>query len=181
MKKRADFENQELWLYYLSNSLGNPNMKICMSGRTKEGDIWFSKRYSLIELYSIEPNNKVYLNNSETRSVSRIEFINKATHRTILDIELVFDVDDEPILETAQKIMKRYEKEKPVCYFTGSKSYHIHIFKFELRDYQALQKARGNLLNKLNCDSGKGSSNNMIAIEGALHYKSGKPKIEVEI
>ena len=164
-KKRSDFETQWDWLHYLQNNLGFNDLQIQGSKTNKEGEITWYKRYNFLSL--VEDESKHWL-------------INEATHRNILDIEIVFDIDEEPILETAQKIMKKYSKHNPICYFTGSKSYHIHIFLHKLRGNKQLQQDRKIILKNNNADQQK-TGNNMIAIEGAKHYKSGKPKIEVKI
>lgn len=178
-KKRIEFETQTDWLFYLYNNLGCEELALQMSGTLPNGEIWFSKRYKYTYLMDLDPFERIPLsNNPNSKTIPVCTFLQKATHRTILDIELVFDVDDEPILETAQNIIKKYAKNNPVCYFTGSKSYHIHIFDERLRNSN-MQRFRQKILLNNNSDSGKGSSNQLIALEGAPHYRSGKIKEEV--
>lgn len=181
-KKRSDFENQYDWLWYLYNNLGCSELALQMSGKLENGDIWFSKRYFFANLLELEPQEYIKLGNSfSSKSIKVIDFINNATHRTILDIEIVFDVDEEPILETAINILKKYKQNNPICYFTGSKSYHIHIFDQRLRNKKDLQKNKGFLLYLRNSDEQKAHSTQLIAMEGGKHYKSQKIKKEVKL
>lgn len=180
-KKRSDFETQGDWLIYLFNDIGCSNLALQMSGKTQTGEVWFSKRYSYMDLIHKDPWEYIPIGtNVNSKKIMVKDFILEATHRTILDIEFIFDVDDEPIFETAKKIMNKYKENNPVCYFTGSKSYHIHIFDERLRDHY-YKKYKDGVLLQNNSDGGKGSERQLIAIEGAKHYRSGKIKEEVQI
>jgi len=64
----------------------------------------------------------------------------KATHRTLLKNEIVLDYDpekNETLNEITTKVKKVCEdlKNKQIaykCYFTGSRGYHIHIFRYKM-------------------------------------------------
>ncbi|KKL72046.1 hypothetical protein LCGC14_2088840, partial [marine sediment metagenome] len=110
-------------------------------------------------------------------------------HRTVLDIEILIDIDDKgkhkSIENKAKSICRKLRKENIVfsCCFTGSKSYHISILFPELRkhDNSNVQEFKGVFLKKIGGDLQKSSKNSMIALEGEPHYKSGKLKVEVNL
>lgn len=171
MKLRNEFETQYDWLFYLQNNLGNNQLEI-QSNFEKDGEMLWSKRKNFLEL-CYEENRQWH--------------IDKATHRSILDIEIVLDLDEpalgfETIKETAQYIHKRLREYPDIryhTYFTGNKSYHIHIFATLLKLYSKSDEIKKIILKVLGADQLK-YGKHMIALEGALHYKSGKPKEEVK-
>lgn len=172
MKSRKEFGTQYDWLYYLQNNLGCNDLEIQGSKTDKEGNVFWYKRHNFLELCHTE--DKQWL-------------INKATHRSILDVEIVLDLDEpsfgfKTIEETARyyhRKLKEYEDIKYYTYTTGSKGFHIHIFVYELRRPHNNDELKKFIYKKLGTDKLK-LGRNMIALEGAKHWKSGKIKEEVK-
>jgi hypothetical protein len=123
-------------------------------------------------------------------------FMRDATHRSVLDIELMLDIDDKVNPEDPERpfasiwkkaihvyneIRRRNQLIKPVMSFTGSKSYHLSIIMPQLRDCKAQQRNRlkSALLGLYGADLQKKADRCMISMEGEMHYKSGKKKYEV--
>lgn len=187
MFKFPTYKNKEEFLYVLYNNYGYTDLKLCYNYNLKgdvTGELRWSKWFKYSKLLEYEPTEYIpeYHDN-------RTNIIKKVTHRNILDIEIVFDVDE---IEIEQKlffnnikqkslwIFKELKKEgfNPVMWWTGSKSYHIHVLVSKLRQYnsRSRQKYKQDLLRFYGCDLQKGINNCMIAMEGAKHYKSGKNK-----
>ena len=127
-------DNKQDFLWYIYNKLGCKDLALAYSYKDKEGSLRFSKWMLYEELEKYNPNDyidKVYC--------TKLQFINKASHRSILDIEMLLDIDDKgkykSIKNKAIAICKRlkYKKIDYVCSFTGSKSYHISILIPEIR------------------------------------------------
>lgn len=173
MKSRSEFENNFEWLYYLQNNLGNNDLEIQCSWLKDKDIIWSKRRKVLDVLYSDNEYNR--------------KFVENATHRSILDIEIVLDIDEpHPNFKTIKEYamflcdeLKNYEDIKYFVYFTGSKSYHIHIFAYQLKELNNRDDIKKLILRRLKVDLLK-VGRNMIAIEGQPHYKSGKIKKEVK-
>lgn len=189
MKSRNDYGTQSEWLFHLQNDLGNNDLEICLSGKTREGNIWFSKRYKLFNLMHLNPSDLISTDTQDKIKKPIWWFIQNATHRSILDIEIVIDIDDkgeyESIKDKAIDIIKNLKKNfsdtQFKVYFTGSKSYHIHIFIQEFRDIPIRDELKKTFLaDFVEADALK-VGKNMIALEGAPHYKSGQIKEEVFI
>lgn len=188
IKSRKQFKTQWDWLYYLQNNLGNNELSIQTSKRLENGDIIFFKRYNFLELQYSDPFEKLPINLKGTYFKTRTQIIEEASHRTIMDIELCIDIDEAgecgTIKEKAIQIKKRLDKVNAnyQIYWTGSKSYHIHVYeeKFRCIDKAGRNKLKRLYLTFLGADSLK-NENNLIALEGACHYKSGIPKQEVKL
>lgn len=188
MKSRNDFGCQSEWLFYLQNDLGYNDLEICLSGKTKEGNIWFSKRYKLFNLMHLNPSDLISTDTQDKIKKPVWWFIQNATHRSILDIEIVCDIDDKEAYNSIKDktiaiinlLKTHYPEEQFKVYFTGNKSYHIHIFIPELRDIPIRDELKKDFLEIIGADALK-IGKNMIALEGAHHYKSGQPKEEVFI
>ena len=143
----------------------------------------FKKKNKLTKL---EETLKEYI--KELRC-TREEFIKKATHRSVLDIELLIDIDEAgefaSIKEKAQNIVKKLDHNNVIhtIYFSGSKSYHISILMPELREQDPYKRSeiKRDILSSLGADTQKASNRNMIALEGESHWKTGKQKLEVKL
>lgn len=105
------------------------------------------------------------------------DFLKKINNRTILDIEVVLDLE-EP--EKYDMLTKKLEEDKLhyKAYKTGSKGYHFHLIFPELRDKteQQRKKIKEYLIRKYGCDPQKATSRSGIALEFTAHWKTGKPK-----
>jgi len=116
--------------------------------------------------------------------------INKATHRTVLNNEIVLDFDPEKG-QTLKDVTKKVKKvcfdlkKKGViyeCFFTGSRGYHIHIFINDLLYMPKKEREtyRKNIIRFFGAEIQKGNDNSPIALEGVPHWKSGKSKKRCE-
>lgn len=178
--------SKEDFMFYLFTKLGDEN--VAFAYNYKEGeDMLFSK---WIEYKTImeTPHGCIV---PRTR-VTREEFVRLISHRTVLDIELMFDIDDvklrdyefPTIKDKARWILDELRSAgcNPTVYFTGNKSYHLSLIKTDFRimhPFERLDRKR-KILEAYGCDTQK-AGRAMIAMENCLHYKSGKEKIEVEI
>lgn len=91
----------------------------------------------------------------------------------------------ETIKEKSQWVIEELKSvgKYPTITFTGNKSYHLSLIVSEFRDMSVNERRRikQEVLDYYGCDSQKSSERVMIAMEGATHYRSGKPKMEVEL
>ena len=110
----------------------------------------------------------------------------KATHRTILENEIVLDFDPlrnetiEELKKRVKQIFKDIENKKIYfkCYFTGSRGYHFHIYRYDMffmSKYQR-QEYRNLFIDYYKAEAQKNTENVPIALEGVPHWKSGKIK-----
>jgi hypothetical protein len=112
--------------------------------------------------------------------------IEKATHRTLLANEVVLDYDPEPheSFEDVTKKVKKVcydlkQKNIPyICYFTGSRGYHIHLFikKMFFMDKEKRKEFRTNLIKFFGAELQKSSDGSPIALDEVPHWKTGKLK-----
>jgi len=173
--------NTELF-WFITNKLGY-DVELCHNYITKEGNKSFSKWKSFMWLLHYEPNEYI-----QELYMTRQEFVDKATHRSVLDIEVMIDIDElgfcKSIKDNAKKICEDLDKKgiTYTCCFSGSKSYHISILIHELRDLNSFSRElykRKIIGSYFNSDIIKASKRNMIALEGVPHWKTGKIKQEV--
>lgn len=118
------------------------------------------------------------------------EDLEKATHRTLLSNEVVLDFDPElnqSFEDLTKKVKKAcyYFKKKDLpylCYFTGSRGYHVHVFVKALffKDRETRRQFRVNLIKFFGAELQKNSEGTAIALEGVPHWKTGKPKERCE-
>jgi DNA primase catalytic subunit len=194
-------ESKEEFLFKLYNG-GAVDLRLCYN-YVRDGEVCFTRWVRYDYLMSLEPNEKVH-GTIDTRS----EFLRKATHRTIHPYELVYDVDSSffarsSVREASGKniIVQRYKtypsikklseaicvrlgtKYKKKAYFTGNKSYHLHVFRqdFLFLNQRTRENKREEELWISGADVQKKSENSMIAIELEPHYRSGKIKCEVQL
>jgi len=186
---RESWESNYDFLYKLFNQFGATELAI--QGMSQDNH--FLRRYFFKDLIEMDPTKwiKGYYNQDKLRPMTVLEFIESASHRTILDIEVMMDVDDiyhnildfSDIRKKSQWIirdLKRKNKDVSV-YFTGNKSYHISYIDEELRRITRSQrtKYKEGVLSHYYADLGKCSELNLIAIEGQPHYRSGRNKRRV--
>ena len=189
-RKRLMSEPQEDWLWYLTNKLGQEELWLCQN-YIREEQMMFSKWITFQTLQSYDYHEVVL---EQLPFVTRPkQFIEQATHRRILDIEILLDIDDvyhphfifDSILTKAKVIcMQLKEKGIPyIVYWTGSKSYHISYYDLRLRDLTERQRTvhKIKILESYGADLMKSTPKAMIALEGAKHYKSGKAKKCVDL
>ena len=168
--ERGKNEGVDSFLHRLYNDLGFTDLCISYNYQN-HGPMMFSKWIPYTKIMHMERENKLLL-------------LNKITHRSILDIEIMFDIDEqEPYKSIVQKAAHIYhglkeEGYEPITYFTGSKSYHISIIETNLRKMSSYLRStlKRKKIALYGCDLMKSASRCMIAMEGAKHYKSGKRK-----
>lgn len=198
---RQPEETNEDFLFHLYNDLGCRGLEISANqfiDRVDENgnhytDVVWSTKYSFGELLDLSPSRwlKGTFFIARRRPFTRSEFIRYATHRTILDIEILFDIDDvwyptidfSSIDEKSLFIAKDLREKGHDCsvYFTGNKSYHISYLDTRLRSmtHSDRKRYREEVLFYYGADLGLSSELRTISLEGARHYKSGKRKSEV--
>lgn len=189
-RKRLTHESQEDWLWYLTNKLGQEDLWLCQN-YIRDGELMFSKwiTYQTLQFYD---EHEIVLEQLPFVTKPK-KFIEHATHRRILDIEILLDIDDiyHPrfifdSIKTKAKVICMQLKEQGIpyiTYWTGSKSYHISYYDLRLRDLPERQRTveKIKILESYGADLMKATPKCMIALEGAKHYKSGKPKKYVEL
>jgi len=185
LRRPKEWDNNT-YLYHIYNDLGIRGLRIAHNYTDEQGELRFSKWIDYNTLMHLEPGERV-----PGMYMDKNEFIAKATHRTILDIEVMLDVDEpatsagfETIDETSAAIIAFLRKHgfSFVVHHTGNKSYHISFLHTDLRNKSKnhRRKLKSWILEEsLGADGMKTSSNQMIALEGAPHYRSGEPKKEV--
>ncbi len=108
----------------------------------------------------------------------------KFSHRTLFNFELVIDIDEpQPNTELfIQHTHMELEKAKVehAFFHSGSKGWHLHFFdknmiKLTPREREEYRRKRIELITT-NYDKMLLVDSHMIAVEFALHWKSGKPK-----
>lgn len=112
--------------------------------------------------------------------------IEAATHRTLLVNEIVLDFDPEKdesfehLTDRVKKVCYTLKKRKVefVCYSTGSRGYHIHLFIRDLffLEKEARRQFRVNIIKFFGAEIQKNSEGTAIALENVPHWKSGKIK-----
>lgn len=179
--KRYEGQSNNEFFWFLTNKLGF-NVEICHNYFVN-GTKMFTKWKNFLSLLELEPDEY----NKELH-MTRQQFIERATHRSVLDIEVMIDIDEKgyfnSIKEASENICERLKKANIsfTCCFSGSKSYHISMLFRDLRDLDHYSRAekKQKILNFLGADLQKASSRNMIALEGVAHWKTGKTKLEVD-
>ncbi len=174
------FQTKISFLYSLHQKYGcNPDLAYNFT--TQQGKI-FSKWISF--LYVLEHHPDEYI--PEVKC-TRKQFLNKASHRTVMDIEILLDIDEAqpyPSIEEKATAICQSLQEKKIkyrAYFSGSKSYHISILLPQLRllPQHMMCEYKKKILYQFGADLQKASRRTMIALEGVRHWKTGKPKREV--
>jgi len=193
--------NKQEFLYHIYNDLGYTDLYLCISTKNLLGElVWLPwQKYS--ELMELAPDE--YVPNIK-KNMTRDNFIAHASHRTILDIELLFDVDDASYMKSVSSMygmedFYKYESifskskhiltwlrennhDVTIC-FTGNKSYHLSLLIPALRDMPRWKRVqfKRDVLTAWDCDPMCSGDKHPIALENAIHYRSGRPKLEVVI
>jgi len=184
--RREEAWNNATFLYHIYNDLGVRGLRIAHNYQDENDELRFSKWIDYHTLMHLAPHETI-----PGGYMQRDDFIAKATHRTVLDIEVMLDIDEpatqagfDTIDQTSAAIIAflRRHNFSFVVHHTGNKSYHISFLNQEFRhqDERDVKKLKSWILEEsLGADGMKASSNQMIALEDAPHYRSGKPKKEV--
>jgi len=189
-RKRIVSEPMEDWLWYLTNKLGQEELWLCQN-YVLDNELRFSKWITFQQLQYYRENELVL--EALPFCTTPKTFIKNVTHRRVLDIEILIDIDDtnhphfvfDSILTKAKVIcMMLKEKGIPyIAYWTGSKSYHISYYDLRLRYIPERRRTvhKIKILESYGGDLGKATPKCMIALEGAKHYKSNKPKSYIDL
>jgi len=156
-------KSKKEWLDYLFYNLGKQQYDFRLCGLTKKDDKVIStkwKKFSEV-IFPVDFNEDW-----------KIEYINT---REILPCEVVIDLEDK---KNIKKIIKKLKEDNLLFYVfdTHSRGYHIHIF-FE-KPLTNEEKLR--IIKRYGGDKQKSYQGTTIALEGAVHWKSGKIKEEIK-
>jgi len=184
---REEYDTTEYYAFHLYNDIGCTEVEFAYVN----GNRFWSKWYSYDTLMHKDKKDTIQLYNNSSKYISVEEFWNLCNNRTILDIEVMLDIDEadgrtdkESIKKKAEKIISKIEEHhiSYEAYFSGSKSYHISMLFPELRDYPSNQRKQFKLkiIGFFGGDSMKASQRNMIALEGVQHWKTGNMKVRVK-
>jgi len=155
-----EYYSKEDYFYYIYNNLGCKDFSLQCSFTDPNGEVFFSKRLRYDELMKYDQDEYI-----PHVKMKRKDFVLKATHRTILDIEIMFDIDDLWDLKTFFEYDIYDGIDQRVCYnkvpefesikakskwiydelkalgfdvcvhWTQNKSYHINVLVPTLRRY----------------------------------------------
>ena len=82
------------FLDHIFNDLGFTDLKLAYSHKKANGEVYWTKHVSYDELMHYPDGAMI-----EKVRMTKKEFLDKCNHRSILDIELLFDIDDPYIKE----------------------------------------------------------------------------------
>jgi len=180
---RNRFYSTEEFLFYIYNNLGFTDLEVAYNYFRKDGSVGFSKWIRFDYLQSIDCDEKV-----EGTFDTKEQFLNKITHRRVLDIEVMLDIDSTPQNSEKVEDIKQYAKEilfnlrnlgySFIPYYSGSKSIHVSFLFPELRNVskRIREDFKKEFILKFSGDIAKSSNRNMIALEGVPHWKTGVNK-----
>lgn len=182
-------ESLESYCFRIYNVYGFHDLYL-QHNYTMNGELAWSPKLRYDELMTRPGNQwvKGTYNAEKNRSYTRTEFIEAATHRSILDIEVMIDIDADhnhylELNDIRQKAeftawsLRKKGKDISI-YFTGSKSYHISYIEPRLRGLspEARRKHKEKIVREYFGDMDLINPRKMISMEGAIHYRSGVRK-----
>lgn len=182
--------SKENFLDMLYNDFGFSELAISYN-YVKDGETCFSKWVKYSTLMHLDWDDAVP---NQPFLITKQQFINKASHRSILDVELLFDIDDTKwkegytFMSIESKAIGIYNQLKdkgvnPIAYHSGGKGYHISVVLPQLKglcDYER-REIKSSILKFYKSDLQKACSRVMISMELEPHRKSGKIKCEVRL
>jgi len=183
---RSEYKSTESYLFHLYNDLGCSDLKVACSFRKENGDTFWSKWLSFEELQHKDINEIVW------KGYTRKRFLEIVSHRSVMDIEVMLDIDEDPFGSKKKEDIEKYSQnlcrimKKVGCsfeaYFSGSKSYHISILFPQFRSLKKFEteEIKKKILKRVCADQAKFHVKSMIALEGVPHWKTGIIKQEVE-
>jgi len=187
---RDKYNSQEAYFLHLVNDLGAGDLSIAYF----DGNAW-SRWFNFLELQHKNRTDIIW------KGITVEEFYEKVNNRSVLDIELIYDFDEDESGSQDPIKIKEYAKKSikilnsagifGEAYFSGSKSIHYSVLIPKLRDLSKRQREEFKQralapLNKHNdfifkADLSKKSERTMIALEGQFHWKTGKIKRKVDL
>jgi len=180
--------NKEMFLYHMFNDLGHENLCLSHNYLQEDGEQGFSKWIPYKKIMELSQDDLI-----PGTDHSRKTFIQAATHRTILPIELVLDIDDsllnnETVFSNVKEkaiwaIKKIKERGGDPIVYKSNRGYHIHLLvpSLTLLHHETIKALKLTFINEFGSDFLKAGSRNMIAMEGSPHWRSGLIKTEVII
>lgn len=182
---RSEYRTVEAYLFHLYNDLGCVDLEVAYNYKTKDNGIGFSK-WVRFDLLMFLDYNEAIPGTFDTKE----SFLSKATHRSILDVEVLLDFDETPYGSTLPEDIKKYAS--TMCkkfsnlgfsfesFFSGSKSVHCSFIFPQLRsmDKHTRERFKKHFMIKYGADLQKSSNRTMIAMEGVPHWKTGVVKEE---
>lgn len=167
--------------------------KICKDDTGSKVRVWLDKlqnRYGDFEVansFCGSDGEKQFTKYRKWMAAREDERFNSPHHRTILDVEVVIDIDENVrFLEELKldSIIKKIDADglSYTVWNTGSRGHHIHMIFPELRDYpdSARKLIKERIISRYNGELMKASQRCMIAVEYQNHFKTGKPKMLVK-
>jgi len=167
-------DSKEIELLNNCNKYGD--YKICHITKCSDGELTFSKHYSVMEIW---------------HDIEKLRWrLEKATDRTLYINEILLDVDMEKdmtkqdVINKTIKICKDLD-ERNVCYklySTGGNGYHIHLFiqDLALLNMYSRNEIRRKIIKNYECDMMKASEKMMILMENEPNRKTGNLKRCIE-
>jgi len=137
---RESYNSVESYLFHLYNDLGCIDLEMCYNYKFPDGTVGFSKWIRFDTIMCLDYDEYIKGTNDTKK-----EFLQKITHRSVLDIEVLYDFDEDDKGNKNQKEIYAYAKkciklmeEKGIygeTYSTGSKGIHHSVFYPELRTF----------------------------------------------
>jgi len=157
-------------------------------------DFWVAQRFKVKDKIVCLPWQKVseYLQGKPVTDKNKKEHYLKPNYRTILKHENVLESDEDKLTNAkmAQKAISIFKKNNLSfeCWFTGSKSYHLHLYFKNLKKLSKTQRTKakelfaeeiektslqGNKPLRLIFDYSNFKPKRLIQIEGSINPKTG--------
>lgn len=181
--KREDYPTNWEYFFHLFNDLGCRELRLAICF----GNSW-TRWVPFEEIIHTDPDDHISLYSNGSGAMPVREFVKRANNRSVLDIEVLIDVDsvdgvsDPKTLQAkARQIMKKLGEHDITyeAYSTGGKGVHISVIIPELRnmDHSRCLSYKYRILQKFGGDMLKASSRTMISVEGMPHRKTKKRKV----
>jgi len=152
--------DKKVFLDYLYYELGKQQYDFYLQCSKKDGVMTKWRKYSEVCFDCDNPKNKWFIKN--------------CNQRQILPCEVVLDFEDMTKLEQTLTELKGLN-----VYFynytTGSRGFHVHIFFNRVLE----RSEKLTIIRYFGADEQKAVEKTLIALENALHWKSGKIKQEL--
>lgn len=188
----AKNKSKEQHLYHLYNNLGNKDLKVSHMWKDKNNNTKSTKHIRYEEIMHHKRDEYI-----KKAGMTRKEFIDKVNQRTIIDNEIIIDIDEAleenlTLKDTAEVVNKILQQEElkdilykygykgHKAYKSGGKGYHFHIYckTLSLKSSRERRKLRENIINACGGDVLiKGG--HTIQLEYAKHWRTGNIKEEV--
>lgn len=158
-REHADLWAKKGWLDYLLNTFGDFKVAHAMMTELEE-PIWTK-----------------HIPYSQFREAATTEEIAAVNNRTILQPEIVLDIEKPENITEIVGFLSRHNVPSEV-WATGSRGYHIHIIEPDLAEDSKESAAtwKSTFIQAFKADLQKKSTGAMIALENTPHWKTGQTK-----